>query len=278
MDAPIVLKPIPSQVINEGAAFGPVDLSAYLGTIDGVGMVTFQVGLMQGGGLPRGLIGTSDGQLTGIPAKGTEGEYEVKVVATNEAGSVEASFPLTIKPALIAAGTAAELDLLKSEVWHAIDNNLERPVIQGLLDRAITPLDIYYLLERWGTLTIYDAFNLDTPGDKVPLVLKGVSEHFNVYDRGSCLVAAPKDLFSYERTVDDGLRTARALAREAYQRNWVVELVGFEKYVRSAWVELQLLGDRFGRAAEIINYNASVHDMQVYQTQAINQPINPEPE
>lgn len=272
MDAPIVFKPIPAQVINVGAAFGPLALTEYLGGTEPE-TVSYAAELSDGSALPDGLICTVQGEFTGIPPRRTEGDYEIRVIAENEAGTAEAIFSLTIKPAFIAAGTAEELDDMKRQVWEALGSNATKPEFKALIDRAITPLDIYYLLERWGNISIYDAFNLEAPGDKVPLTLTGVTEHFVVYDRGSCLVAAPKDLFSYDRTLEDGLKAARALAKEAYERNWVVEIVGFEKYARAAWVEFQHLADKFGRTVEIINYQVSSVDVRVYETQAIARPI-----
>ena len=66
------------------------------------------------------------------------------------------------------------------------------------------------------------------------LQLKGISQHYNIYDCGSCLIGAPKDLFSHARTLEDALQTARVMAREAYQRKWTVEFVGFDKMARAA--------------------------------------------
>lgn len=174
--------------------------------------------------------------------------------------------------------TSLDIDALKASVWQALSEEHAKPEIKALLDRAVTPLEVYYLMERWGTITIYDAFNLEPPAAKIPLVLEGASEHFVVYDRGSSLIAGPKDLFSLTRTLADGLKTAQALAREAYERIWVVELVGFEKYVRAAWVECQLLGDQYGRSMEIINYNPSMQDARIYKSVMLGHEMNVSPE
>jgi hypothetical protein len=272
MEAPKIIKPIPTQLMNELASYGPFDLTAFIQTPDGSPM-RFQAGL-ENASLPRGLICSGNGMLTGIPAKNTRGQYQVIVVAENEAGSVSANFGLQINPG-IAKETLSSFDSLKSEVWHALENNLPIPDLMEAYGRPITVMEVYYLLERWSAIKIWDVFNLDSPGEKVPLKLEGASEHYDVYDRGSCIVAAPKDLFSDERTLEDGLKTARALAGEAYKRRWSVELVGFEKFTRAAWIELQRLEQQHGYGVDIINYQVSSKDVKLhYDLNVVNNPIN----
>lgn len=266
MQAPVLLKPIPAQVVNELAAYGPFDLKNFIQSPDG-SKVQFQAELVDGEALPKGLICTSDGLLTGIPAKGTEGGYEIKLTAKNEAGSIETAIEFTVKPSLVTID-AKYFDDLKSRAWEAIQQDLPIPDLHAMYEKPITPLEIYYLLERWGILTIWDAFNLDAPGEKKPLTLEGASKHYHVYDRGSCLVAAPKDLFSHERTLEDGLKTARAMAREVYRRGWTVELSGFDKMTRAAWVEIQHLSDKHGKQLEVINYHPTPNDVKLYQEEA----------
>jgi hypothetical protein len=264
MDAPKLISPIPSQVVNERAAFGPVDLKPYFQLPPDDNDIYFSAGLQDGHGLPAGMIVTGDGALTGIPAAKTRGTYQVVLVVESAAGSAEATFSLTIKetPATKEDGSVY-FDELKAKIWQALGDNLPAPELRDLLDRAISIGDIYYLYERWATLTIYNAYNLEPPGEKIALQLEGISEHFNIYDRGSCLVACPKDLFSHTRTLEDGLQTARVMAAEVYKRGWTLELVGFEKYCRAAWVELQILGQQYHKEAEIINYNARAYDMEI---------------
>lgn len=265
MSEPVLVKAIPTQVMNELAAYGPIDLRQFIQSPDG-GELRFIVGLKSGQALPAGVICTSDGQLTGIPAEGTQGNYDISIVAENEAGMVETEFVMSIKPSL-AGSSAGFADRLKAQAWEALENNLPLPDLSELYNRPITAEEIYYLLERWGTLKIWDAFNLDAPGDCIPLQLEGASEHYHVYDRGSCLMACPKDLFSHERTIEDGLKTARAMAKEVYKRGWTIELAGIDKLVRGAWIELQHLSDRYGKAVEIVNFDPSLSDIKLYTTQ-----------
>lgn len=276
MEAPIQIKPIPPQVINERASYGPFNLKEYLQTPSGKDPIHFQAELSGGAALPQGMICTSDGILTGIPAKGTEGLYEIVITAKNEAGSVDAKLVLTIKPSLLSA-TDDYLNKLKAQVWEALEQHLPVPDLAEMYDRPISQHDIYYLLERWGVLTIWDAFNLEPPSEKILLTPEDANPHYDIYDRGSCLIACPKDLFSSERTLADGLHAARTIAKEAYERNWTIELVGFDKLVRAAWVELQLLGDQFGRRPEVINYTPTTEDIRLYNEKDLERRMkNPE--
>ena len=235
MEPPVLTSPIPTQVVNEQAAYGPFDLKKFIQVTEGSQVPSFQAELTTGQSLPQGMICTADGVITGIPAKDTHGNYEVVITAKNEAGEVKTTFVLTIKPSLLTAGSEYN-NQLKTQIWEALEKNLPIPDLMAIYERPITLLDVYYMLERFGVLTIYDAFNLEPPGEKVLLTLEGVSKHYNVYDRGCCLVATPKDLFSHERTLLDGLQTSQAMAREVYKRNWTVELTGFDKLMRAAWL------------------------------------------
>ncbi len=264
MPAPIIVKSIPAQVVNEQAAYGPFNLKDFIQSPAGSSPPRFQAELGGGQPLPRGLICTTDGIITGIPAKGTAGNYEIILTAENEAGSIQARFVLTIKPSLITSA-AEYADRSKAEVWEALEKNLPIPDLSELYGRPITTADIYYLLERWASLTIWDAFNLDAAGEKHLLHLEGASPHYNVYDRGSCLVTTPKDLFSQERTLVDALQTARAMAREVYKRGWVIEFAGFEKMIRAAWVELQLIGDKYDKHLEILHFDPTFKEMRIYR-------------
>jgi hypothetical protein len=271
----VLVQPIPNQIINELASYGPFDLKQYLQVAEGGTPLHFSAELKDGDALPKGMICTSDGIITGIPAKGTQGSYEVVISAESGDASQQISFILTIKPSF-ADTEGAYVDQLKSQVWEALEQHLPVPELGELLERPITKLDLYYLLERWGIITIWDAFNLDPPGEKVLLNLEGVSEHYNVYDRGSSIIGCPKDLFSHERTLEDGLMTARAMAREVYKRNWTIEMAGLDKLMRGVWVEIQHLGDTQGKHLEIINYHPTPTDIKVYASENLRMTGRPE--
>jgi hypothetical protein len=264
MAQPVLNNPIPSQIVNERASYGPFDLKQFIQTPDG-GALVFRAELKDGKALPKGMILTSDGILTGIPAKDTQGVYEIVVTAESDTAELKTTFMFTVKPSL-ANNEAAYVEKLKAQVWDALQKNLPIPVLDELINLPISKLDIYYILERWGTLTIWDAFNLDPPTTLNLLNLPGASPHYYVFDRGSSIVMTPKDLFSHERTTADGMQTARAVAGEVYKRGWTIEMAGLGKWTRNVWMELQLLGDKHGKHIEIIGYTPSKGELKLYNS------------
>src|SRR3990167_941369 len=102
-------KSIPPQSTNEGATFGPFIIRDYVqASPEEMAAFHFQVTLSNGEPLPNGLICTDDGILSGIPAKGTDGYYEIDLTANNQAGVFHtATFSLTINPSLMAAASTA---------------------------------------------------------------------------------------------------------------------------------------------------------------------------
>lgn len=266
MAEPVLITPIPPQVVNEMASYSPFDLKKYIQEPDG-GALRFKAEIKGGAALPKGMILTSDGILTGIPAKETQGVHEIVITANSATGVFSTTLVLTIKPAL-SQTEMGYLEKLKVQVWEAMEKNLPIPELRDLIELPINQLDIYYLLERWGTLTIWNAFNLDPPSEKTLLTLPGASKHYNVYDRGSSLIMCPKDLFSHERTLADGMQTAKAMAREVYKREWTIEMAGLSKWTRNVWVELQILGDKHGKHLDIINYTPTREDELVYSKEA----------
>ena len=165
---------------------------------------------------------------------------------------------------------AEAVNALKQGAWKALNEGQPHPDLSALLERGVTPLDVHCLLERWASLTIYDAFNLASPSPKKPLSLPGASKHFVVYDEGSRLVMGPKDLFSHEYTLGDGLKTAESLAAEAFRRNWAVDLVGYEKYRRAAGIILHALSLQSGHRVEILNFSLSLKDEELVKHKALN--------
>ncbi len=260
-------KPIPPQIVNEGATYGPLQLTDFIESTGG--KINFRAELTNGQPLTKGLICTTDGVINGIPATGTHGVYQVTIFAVNaEAEEFTTQIDLTIKPRIEMEDDQNNLfRKLKSEIWEALGQNLPLPELTEILNRPITAIEIYYLLQRFATLTIWDVYNLDYPGEKQALNLEGISKHYQVYDRGCCIVGTPKQLFSHERTLEDALQTARVMAREVYKRGWVIEFAGFDKMVRAAWVELQLLGDKHNKQLEVLHFSPSNRDVQIYKSQ-----------
>lgn len=275
-EKPIVQKLFVAQTINEGAALGPFNLNDYIQSDPESGTVRFQAELANGMPLPAGLICTSDGILSGIAAKGTIGNYEVIISAQNEALSpLIIPFTLTILDRHIEEEGNRYFSNLKSQVWLALGKNLPIPEVADLFNRPLTVSEVYYLLQRFATLTIWDVYNLDPPSEKKLLSLEGMNPHYHFYDRGSCLVAVPKDLFSHERTLFDALQASRILAREAFDRSWTIEFAGFDKMCRAAWIEIQLLTDKYGKSIEILHYHPSISDFKLYEAEARALNISP---
>ena len=251
----VLVQPIPDQIINEGAAYGPFDLKNFIQFPAGTEKIRFIAELVSRDPLPKGLICTSEGVLTD-PAKDTEGTYGIVVtVEADTAAPLAVQFVFTIKPRIIIEDPYF-LSKLKAQIWSALAKGIPVPDL-SLSDRPITPDEIYYLLQRWATLTVWDIYNLDSRADKKLLQLEGASKHYNIYDCGSCLIAAPKDLFTYQRTLADALQTARVVAREVYKRGWAIEMEGFDKMMKAAGDELKDLGDKHGKHLEIVHYPKS---------------------
>ena len=271
-----LIKPIPSQIVNEGAAFGPLNLTEFIESNIG-GKISFRAETSDNQPLPQGLMCLTEGLISGIAGENTQGTYKVIVVAVDEAGGeLRAEFVLTINPRMTMGEDANQLyKKLKAEIWEALGKDLPLPEFQEILNRPITATEIYHLLQRFGTLTIWDVYNLDYPGEKKALQLAGMSEHYHIYDRGCCIVGCPKDLFSNERTQEDAIQTAKAMAKEVYKRGWVIEFAGFDKMVRAAWVELQVLGDKNNKHLEILHYTPTPEDLLVYQQEAKSRPPSP---
>lgn len=273
---PVLIKPLPFVMTYEGAAYGPLDLNRYFKSPNSEsGKMRFSAQLLNGQGLPQGLICTQDGLMSGIPANGTAGEYEYRIMAENDS-----DVPLMLTSTIVIKNQLSVTDpgffnSLKSQIWQALGTNMPVPDIADLINRPVTGAEIYYLLQRFATLTVWDVLNLEVPSQKVELQLPGISPHYGIYDCGSCLVAAPKDLFSHERTLEDALQTSKVLAREIYQRRWSVEFDGFNKMIRATWVELQHLGDQYGHKINVAHFQPGPDDLRAYVAE--NQMKTPKP-
>lgn len=266
---PVIIKPIPAITTNEGAACGPLDLKEFIQSPDkSSGDVRYYAQLSDEQPLPKGLICTTDGLLGGIAAAGTAGTYQIILIAENEAiEPLMVEMNLTINSRLTTEDPSF-LGNLKTQIWEALGQNLPLPEMGDAMDRPITPTELYYLMQRYAVLSIWDVYNMDPAHDKVLLNLPDSSPHYNIYDRGSSLIGAPKDLFSYDRTLADAIQTSKVMAREVFKRGWTIEFAGFNKMVRAAWIELRLQGDKAGKHLEILHYSPGPEDIKVYTAEA----------
>jgi hypothetical protein len=305
--APVLISPIPALALPEEAAFTPIDLKEYVRSPNEIsGSLRFSALLADGRSLPIGLDCSDEGVISGTASKGTAGEYNVTLTIENDSDiplivwvklsiqaqvvPEEASTPQPVEEAPqaepepqetppieepLSAEDKAFIPNLKSQVWKALGENAPVPEMEHLLSRPLSAVEIYYLLQRFAVLTIWDVYNLEVPGDKIALNLPENSPYYNIYDRGSCLVAAPKDLYTHKRTIEDALKAARAMANEVYKRGWTIEFAGFSKMARAAWIELQLLGDKHGKAIEILHYKPSSEDLKIYSAKLYTEGPSP---
>jgi hypothetical protein len=267
--APVLIKPLPPFVFYEGKQLGPIDLGDYIKSPDEEsGVVRFYADMYDNGeDLPSRIICTVDGLFGGIAAPGTKGNYRIIIYAENQSvNSLIIETEITISE-LPAAEDPALFGILKAQVWEALGDNQPAPALNEALARPITPAEIYYLMQRFGSMTIWDVYNLETPGPLTVLSLPDISSHYNIYDRGCCIVGAPKSLFSYERTLNDAIQTSKVMAREVYKRGWTIEFGGFNKMVKAAWIELQLLQNKFNKPIEIMHYSPSARDLSIVEAQ-----------
>ncbi len=274
---PILSKPIPEVSVNVGGKATPFDLKLFIESPNPEsGEVRFFAELSTGDSLPEGIECSEEGIFTGTAEAGTEGDYQIVIFAENDSGiPLRAEFSLKINASTEEEETLDEpteksiefLNALKSQVWEAVGKEIPIPDMHDIYNRPLSAIELYYLLERFAVLTIWDVYNLDQPGDRVLLNLKDASPHYNIYDRGSCIIGAPKELFSYERTLEDSLQTARAIGKEVYKRGWTVQLAGFEKMSRAAWVEIQNLGELQGKPLEVLHYIPTAADIRICNAQ-----------
>jgi hypothetical protein len=262
-DVPHLITPIPAQIINEGANFGPLNLNDYISApLD----ARFIAELADGRPLSQGLICTSGGMVTGIPAPGTQGNYSVLVtVETENASPFNTTFELTIKERYNFTERSDELTQRKNKVWQSLLSGISFPDIADLINMPVTKEDVQYLLERYGSFTMWDVFNLDPPGIKHQLELPMQNPHYNIYDCGSCIVGAPKELYSDERTFEDAVQTVRAMARVVHERGWTVELGGTRRLMRAAWLEFQQLDEFSDKKIHVVSYQPTERDVKVLE-------------
>jgi len=126
-----------------------------------------------------------------------------------------------------------------------------------MIDLPIRAVDIFNLLRRFATLTIWDAFNVtDEPAPVKPI---WQNEHYIVYDRGSCLVVAPKKLFSHDRNLTHAFEAVVVAMQEAQKRGWVTELSGFPALIEFAAVEARKLNTK------VLRYTPREELLQIIQ-------------
>ena len=124
-------------------------------------------------------------------------------------------------------------------------------------DKDGRPEDVYFLLGRYATLTIWD-FNSPGPAGEFAGVLESPSGA-KVYDFTNCLSTSPGEkMFDQHRSLAGDLATSQFMLEEAHRRGWIVELSGYDKMVRAAWVRAMQLD------MTVEGYQPDANDYELY--------------
>ncbi len=252
IEQPKLLEEFLEFSLQAGSEITSIDLKKSIDNPSNISL-KFSAELSLGGAMPENLTCSEDGVISGILARNTAAllPHSVSVVAEGEAieplafdiylyivaaEGAEAEEAEELQPAEL------EFDLEQfDQYWKAFNDKLDLPDLEELLTRQITKRDIYYFINKFATLTVWNADDY-RPADVGELIsIQGESEHFMVYNFDVALVATPKDLYSTSRTMGDALQTARSMVQEAYKRKWNVELAGLDKMVSAGWVEAEWL-------------------------------------
>lgn len=239
---------LPIIVTVEGREMEPFEINNYL---DNPNNKTIEVtaALANGSPLPKGLKCSDDGKITGKPLKGTAAEqpYNVNIIVRDKSG-VGAIFPALLK---IHTDESYQEDIKKRDdlanYWERLQQGLPLPNIEEILNRKISKSDIYWLLGRFATLTVWNGDDLSSPQDGKIIIIKGASDKFNVYEfyndnrQAVAIVTSPKELFDHDRTMADAIQTAKAMAHNIKERGWNCEMAGFGIMTVALWMEVQHL-------------------------------------
>lgn len=145
---------------------------------------------------------------------------------------------------------------------------IDRGVYDMSMNRPVNKADVYYLLQLFFPLKVWNAFDFSKPKSYTEIQIPGQSPHFRIVDGGSCFIMHPRELFSHERTQLDGIQTAKALASFIHSKMWTVEMAGFEKGQRAFWVQWQHNNIQKDAEYEILRYNPKKQDLDVYHNEA----------
>lgn len=140
--------------------------------------------------------------------------------------------------------------------------------MSDFIHRPVSKTDVYYLLQLFFPLKVWNAFDFSKPKSYTEIQIPGQSAHFRIVDGGSCFIMHPRELFSHERSIKDGIQTAKALASFIHDKMWTVEMAGFEKGQRAFWVQWQHRNIQKESEYDILRYNPTQQDLHVYHNEA----------
>ena len=277
LQPPVLIKPLPTLALHEGKDFGPIDLRDYIQSPNQEsGRVKFYAEIEETAAeLPSNIVCMESGLFGGRPERGTKGNYRVIISAENACDNFLVQVVDLVINELPAAEDPLFLANFKEDVWQTLGLDQAEPMLNEAFTSPVSAADVHHLMQRFGTFTIWDVYNLEAPNNKVLLKLPDISKHYNVYDRGACIVGTPKSLFNHERTLADAIQTAKAMAKEVYQRGWTIEFNGNLKMMRAAWIELQVLASRFNKSLEIMHYQPTERDLALYEAQVETARLTP---
>ncbi|MBU1558340.1 MAG: hypothetical protein KJ588_00885, partial [Gammaproteobacteria bacterium] len=238
--------------------------------------LTFEAVLESGDALPADIVCSKDGVMSGVAQAGTAKDVAYNISVTVQSASLEPFTFLVVLTIYSAERSQASEEgemfyeqakkaheALK-QYWQEIAAGEEHPDLDELLNRDVTPEDVYYMLERFATLVVWNADDLNPPSEGKLLKLKNASPLFRVYDFGVVLVASPVNLFDVHRPLGAALETARAMMQEVQRRKWNIEMAGLAKMMTAAWVEVKRLNlDAKDHQIEVHNYEPRKIDFSV---------------
>ena len=254
------LKQLPDLLVSEGEQIIPLSLGDYISNQTNDDL-KFELELTNGDKLPKNFEFDKKGVLSGTASKGTARKtpYELRFIIKGVKSSLLVlTNKLNISP-------YNEVEKIKTSEGTQSVRDFWRLFMEGkyldlteILTRKATPIDIYYLLSRFATLTVWNAEDLRHPTGGKIIKLKNASPDYLVFAFNVAFVATPKDLFDYNRTLKDSLQTSRAVVEEAHKLGWNIEMAGFDKMVTASWVKVQEINnniEKIGKGKKIIVHN-----------------------
>lgn len=244
------IKQAPAVIrIAEGTTISPIELSQFI-EHDPASTLLYICDET----LPAGLqFNLEQASIEGTPSIGSaqKNHYEFTVQVSDGTESLSLPIRLLIYKTL----SADEIESLRHQTWQNLSE--QAPLTDELLaiiERPISKNDIFYLLERYASFTVWNADDLRLADKGKPITIPGASQHFLIFDFEVCIVATPKDLYSFKRTLSDATQTARAMIKEAYKRKWHVEFGGYDRMANAAWYEARQLNLSGEHQMEVRNY------------------------
>ena len=236
-----------------------------------INFTEFYLDIANGDDLPEGISLGNDGVLRGSPRMGATigSPYKIVVDVNDEAYQqpIDLHVGAQLRPEDIANR--------QGQIWRAFHDSDELPMdFVEFVERPISKLDVYHLVERFASFTIWNADDRSIAGEGRQIRIRESNDKFLIYDFEVCIVATPKDLFAGDRTLGDAVDTGRAMVREAHRRRWHVEFGGFDKMATQAWHEVQKLNNRSRHKMEIKNYTPTGVDAA--PTQGLEEQHEPE--